>query len=101
KRDVLVAALGEAGLVAHRTEGTYFVTADIRARRTDGDAMAFCRSLPGEAGIVAIPASVLYDPRHADEGRHLVRFAFCKQMPTIETAAERLHAWGSRSRVDR
>ncbi|MFM9226845.1 MAG: pyridoxal phosphate-dependent aminotransferase [Actinomycetota bacterium] len=101
KRDVLVAALGEAGLVAHRTEGTYFVTADIRARRTDGDAMAFCRSLPGEAGIVAIPASVLYDPRHADEGRHLVRFAFCKQMPTIESAAERLRAWGSHLRVHR
>lgn len=99
KRDVLVEALGDAGLVAHRAEGTYFVTADIGARRADGDAMAFCRALPGEAGIVAIPASVLYDPRHAHEGRHLVRFAFCKQMPTIESAAERLREWASRSTV--
>lgn len=95
KRDVLVSALCDAGLVPHRTEGTYFVTADIRERRPDGDAMAFCRALPAEAGIVAIPASVLYDPRNAEAGRHLVRFAFCKQMPTMEEAAERLRRWGA------
>lgn len=96
KRDVLVDALRDVGLEPHRTEGTYFVTADVRTRRPDGDAMEFCRALPHEAGIVAIPASVLFDPRNAAAGRHLVRFAFCKRMPTIETAAERLRAWGHR-----
>ena len=96
KRDTLVAALHDAGLAPLRTEGTYFVTVDIRGRRPDGDSMAFCRALPHEAGIVAIPASVLYDPRHTDEGRHMVRFAFCKKMPTIDSAAERLRTWSPR-----
>ncbi|MFM9083238.1 MAG: amidase family protein, partial [Actinomycetota bacterium] len=39
---------------------------------------------PGVSAAVRKAADVL-----ADEGRHLVRFAFCKQMPTIESAAER------------
>jgi len=42
---------------------------------------------------VAIPASVLYDPSHETEGRHLVRFAFCKKIETINAAAERLGNW--------
>jgi N-succinyldiaminopimelate aminotransferase len=93
KRDVLHDALVESGLSPIRPSGTYFITADIRARRTDGDGLAFCRSLPTVAGIVAIPASVLYSPQNEHEGRHLVRFAFCKQRATIEEAASRLRSW--------
>jgi len=55
--------------------------------------LSFCRELPGQAGIVAIPAAVLYDPRHEAEGRHLVRFAFCKQLSTISRASEQLRVW--------
>lgn len=93
KRDMLMAALHGAGLRPVRPEGTYFIMCDIRGRRSDGDGLAFCRELPGTCGIVAIPASVLYDSRHAHEGTHAVRFAFCKKPATLEEACRRLEAW--------
>lgn len=93
KRNVLVAALADAGLRPQSTEGTYFVMCDVRGRQPDGDGDAFCRRMPGECGVVAIPAGVLYDPRHADLGRHMVRFAFCKRDDTIAEASERLRRW--------
>jgi N-succinyldiaminopimelate aminotransferase len=93
KRDVLVAALDTAGLHPHITEGTYFVMCDVRDRQPDGDGDAFCRRMAHECGVVAIPAGVLYDPRHTDEGRTLVRFAFCKRDETIAEAADRLTRW--------
>ena len=93
KRDVLMSALDACGLQPITPEGTYFITADIRDRRPDGDGVAFCRELPLLAGIVAIPAAVLYDLRHESEGRHLVRFAFCKELTTISRASDQLKAW--------
>lgn len=93
KRDIVQAALTDAGLSPITPQGTYFVTADISNRMKNPDSLEFCRSLPGECGVVAIPGGVLYDPRHADEGRHLVRFAFCKKQDTLLEAARRLKAW--------
>ncbi len=93
KRDVLMSALSDVGLLPIRPEGTYFITADIRQRRPDGDGMEFCRLLPAQCGVVAIPAAVLYDHRNELEGRHLVRFAFCKKIETIEAASRKLRAW--------
>ena len=93
KRDILMDALTAADLRPIRPEGTYFITADIRQRWPQGDAMDFCRALPASCGVVAIPGSVLYDPRHSDEGKHLVRFAFCKQDGTMKSASEKLRNW--------
>jgi len=93
KRDVLMGALHEAGLQPIHPEGTYFITADISQRWHHSDAMDFCRALPSACGVVAIPGSVLYDPRHSDEGKHLVRFAFCKQIETIRSASQKLRDW--------
>ena len=88
KRDRLVPGLEEAGFVVYPTSSTYFVTADIRQLRPDGDGMAFCRQLPHNCGVVAIPAEVLYANRAA--GRHIVRFAFCKRLDVIDEAVRRL-----------
>ena len=52
--------------------------------------MAFCRSLPDTAGIVAVPASAFY--MHPEHGAHLVRFACCKQLDVIDAAVDRLVA---------
>ena len=93
RRDILMSALDDAGLQPVRPEGTYFITADISARAPGADGVDFCRAMPRECGVVAIPAGVLYDPRNTHEGRNLVRFAFCKQDDTLEEAAARLRAW--------
>jgi N-succinyldiaminopimelate aminotransferase len=92
KRDVLLTGLTKAGLTTHKPEGTYFITADIRAVEPDGDGLAFCRRLPHSHGVVAIPNGVFYSPDNAPEGRHLVRFAFCKTVDLLERAVERLCA---------
>jgi len=90
KRDVLLTGLEKAGFTTYKPEGTYFVTADIRPVDPDGDGLAFCRRLPPTHGVVAIPNGVFYSPEHAHEGRHLVRFAFCKTFDLLERAVERL-----------
>ncbi|WP_229829930.1 pyridoxal phosphate-dependent aminotransferase [Actinoplanes ianthinogenes] len=90
-RDRLVAGLTTAGFGVLHAEGTYFVTADIRPLGgTDG--VAFCRELPGRSGVVAVPTQVFYD--HRDEGRHLIRFAFCKRPEVIDEAVDHLKALG-------
>lgn len=88
KRDRLRPGLDAAGFITHTPEATYFTTVDIRPVRPDGDGIAFCLELPEKIGVVAVPAQVFYaNPEH---GRHLVRFACCKQLDVIDAAVERL-----------
>ncbi|WP_306215924.1 pyridoxal phosphate-dependent aminotransferase [Actinoplanes sp. RD1] len=89
RRDRLVAGLTEAGFRVLPAEGTYFVTADIGPLAPeDMDGVAFCRTLPERCGVVAVPTQVFYD--HQEQGRQLIRFAFCKREDVIDEAARRL-----------
>ncbi|MBU3688928.1 MAG: aminotransferase [Acidimicrobiales bacterium mtb01] len=90
KRDRLMTGLAEAGFDVFKPAGTYFVTVDIRPIEPSGDGYAFCRSLPSRCGVVGIPNVVFYDRAHENEGRHLVRFAFCKRFELIDEAVTRL-----------
>jgi N-succinyldiaminopimelate aminotransferase len=90
KRDRLASGLEAAGFEVFVPQGTYFVTVDIRPVDPSGDGHAFCRSLPRRCGVVAVPNVVFYDREHRHEGRHLVRFAFCKRASSIDEAVERL-----------
>ena len=89
KRDRLSAGLRSTGLEVFEPAGTYFITADIRSIGHD-DGIAFCWDLPERIGVAAVPNVVMYD--NVDEGRHLVRFAFCKQHDVLDAAIERLRA---------
>jgi N-succinyldiaminopimelate aminotransferase len=95
KRDRLMSGLAAAGFDVFTPRGTYFVTVDIRSLRRDGDGYAFCRELPDRCGVVGVPNVVFYDRAHENEGRHLVRFAFCKRDAVIDEAVERLKKAGS------
>src|SRR6201996_4683211 len=88
KRDLMAAGLREIGFDVYQPDGTYFITADI-APLGEQDAMDFCRGLPDRAGVVAIPSAVFYDD-HPEEGRTLVRFAFCKRPEVLKEALSRL-----------
>ena len=88
KRDRLLPGLHQAGFTVYPTSGTYFVTVDIRPLRADGDGLTFCRELPHKCGVVAIPNEVFYANKR--EGRHLVRFAFCKRLEVLDEAVTRL-----------
>lgn len=87
KRDRLCNGLAAAGLEVFVPDGTYFVTTDIRpVGATDG--YEFCLSLPQRCGLVAVPNQVFYDS--VGTGRHLVRWAFCKEDDVLDIAIERL-----------
>jgi N-succinyldiaminopimelate aminotransferase len=87
KRDRLCAGLADAGFDVLRPAGTYFVTADITPLG-GVDGVEFCRTLPEQCGVVAVPTQVFYDDVSA--GRHLIRFAFCKRDEVLDEAVARL-----------
>jgi len=87
KRDLLCEGLRQLDVDVFVPEGTYFALTDVRRYGYD-DGLAFCLALPERAGVVAIPAQVFYDDQ--DQGRHLVRWAFCKETPVLEEALVRL-----------
>ncbi len=87
RRDLLCAGLTEAGFDIRVPAATYFVTADVRPFG-HADGVAFCRELPHDRGVVAVPTSVFYDDPAL--GRHLVRFAFCKDVELLDQAVGRL-----------
>ncbi len=88
RRRLLVGVLNEAGFTASEPEGTYFVMASFE-RLSDEDDRAFARRLVETHGVAAIPPSVFY-AGPSEDGRRLMRFAFCKRRETLERAAERL-----------
>jgi N-succinyldiaminopimelate aminotransferase len=90
QRDLLCAGLAESGFLVYPPDGTYFVTTDVRPLG-GADGVEFCRSLPHQAGVVAIPSAVLYDD--PDAGRTQVRFAFCKRPEVLQDALARIEKW--------
>ncbi len=90
RRDLLCAGLTKAGLTPRVPEGTYFAATDVSHLGWD-DGLEFCLALPERAGVVAIPTQVFYDdPDAPGAGRHLVRWAFCKESAVIEDGVRRL-----------
>ena len=92
RRDRLCGGLAQLDMRVFEPAGTYFVTTDVSAYG-HADGRAFCDALPVLAGVVAIPSQVFYDPAPdsgSDEGRHLVRWAFCKQRDVIDEGLRRL-----------
>jgi N-succinyldiaminopimelate aminotransferase len=87
KRDLLVDALGAAGLRVAVPDGTYFVVADAAPLGVD-DAIGFARTLPARAGVAAIPVQAFHDDPAA--APTLLRFAFCKRDEVLRDGAARL-----------
>ena len=96
RRDYLSRQLARLGFALRPPQGTYFVCADFRGFGFDDD-RAFVRHMIEKAGVAAIPPSVFYD--HPEEGRHYVRFAFCKKRETLEAAVARLETLSRRERA--
>ena len=88
RRDVMLRVLAEAGFeVASPPAGAYYVMADC-SHLGLGDDVATARYLVEHVGVAAVPgSSFVADPA---DGAHLLRFAFCKRVETLEAAGERL-----------
>lgn len=91
RRNALCRGLLDAGFKLEPPEGSYYVLADFSAisDQTDDE---FATWLTSEVGVAPVPGSSFFgDP---EQGRTLVRFAFCKQLETLREAANRLRAMG-------
>ncbi|MEM6795783.1 MAG: pyridoxal phosphate-dependent aminotransferase [Acidobacteriota bacterium] len=87
RRDFLCEGLRRVGFEVIEPAGSYFLVADIRPLGFRDD-VEFCRLLPELVGVAAIPPTAFYVDKKA--GRHLARFAFCKQQAVLEEGLERL-----------
>ncbi len=87
KRDLLAAGLAAIGFEVHRPQGTYFMMAGFDRFGFDDD-RAFCRHLVEQFGVAAIPPSVFY--HRPEDGKSLVRFAFCKDEAMLSEALDRM-----------
>ena len=87
RRDLLLAALRQAGFRAFTPRGAYYIMTDISGFGFHDD-LKFTEHLVREIGVAPVPGSSFYnDPR---DGAQQVRFAFCKRRATLDAAAERL-----------
>ena len=95
RRDVLYAALVEAGFKCAPPTGAYYILADF-SELSDKDDVTYAKWLArggrgdGGPGVATVPGSSFF--REPSLGRHLVRFAFCKRIETLRVAGERLNA---------
>jgi N-succinyldiaminopimelate aminotransferase len=90
RRSLLLEALQSMGLRVAVPRGAYYILGDF-TELWDGDDRSYVSHLIERCGVAAIPAGAFYTV-HSDEGRRLVRFAFCKRLETLSRAVERLHA---------
>jgi aspartate/methionine/tyrosine aminotransferase len=89
RRDVMMRVLAEVGFAADVPQGAYYVMADISPLGF-GDDVTTARHLVEHARVASVPGSSFFS--RPELGRHLVRFAFCKRLETLEAAGERLIA---------
>ncbi len=89
RRALMMATLEETGFEAIPPQGAYYVMADVSHLGLGSD-VETARHMVEKEGVAVVPGSSFFS--HPDLGRHLVRFAFCKRLETLEAAAERLRA---------
>lgn len=86
KRDLLCAALTDAGLTPSVPDGAYYVLADATPL-PGATAREKARALLAKTGVAAVAGSAFYSK---GRGENLLRFCFAKKDDAIAEAAERL-----------
>ncbi|HEV8197386.1 MAG TPA: aminotransferase class I/II-fold pyridoxal phosphate-dependent enzyme [Gemmatimonadales bacterium] len=89
RRDIMMAALLQAGFRCVAPEGAYYILADFSGL-SDLPAPDFARWLTIEGGIATVPGTSFWS-RPAD-GTRYTRFAFCKTHDLLDAAVRRLQA---------
>jgi aminotransferase len=91
KRDVICAALADAGLTPSIPTGAYYVLAD--STKIPGvDAKQKARRLLADTGIAAVAGSAFFaaDEKGVNPGENLLRFCFAKKDAELAEACRRL-----------
>ena len=91
RRDLLLGYLEQAGFVAWKPRGAYYILTDVaRFMKALGlpDDTAFAMWLVEELGVATVPGSSFY--AHSELGRTKIRFCFPKTEDVLRDAGERL-----------
>ena len=91
RRDLLCSALVAAGFRCTPPAGAYYVMSDFSSL-SDLPDDRFAEWLTTEHGVTPVPGSSFFS--RPEMGRRQVRFAFCKTLPLLEEAAQRLRGVG-------
>ncbi|HET7380135.1 MAG TPA: aminotransferase class I/II-fold pyridoxal phosphate-dependent enzyme, partial [Gaiellales bacterium] len=91
RRDLLCGALVQAGFRCTPPAGAYYVMSDFSSL-SDLPDDRFAEWLTTEHGVTPVPGSSFFS--RPEMGRRQVRFAFCKTLPMLEEAAQRLRGVG-------
>jgi len=89
RRDVMCRGLVEAGFQCAAPQGSYYILAGF-SDLSDLPDDEFSCWLTSEIGVAVVPGSSFYSS--PEDGRKLVRFAFCKTVDVLEEATQRLLA---------
>lgn len=89
---ILSSALEDVGFTFQRPQGAYYILASFEALRArmrgfDDDRQA-CETLIERAGVATIPGNSFFE--RPEDGCHLLRFCFAKDLPVLQVAADRL-----------
>ena len=87
RRDLLYRGLIAAGFRCDPPAGAYYILADF-SDISDKPDDEFAAWMTAQVGVASVPGSSFY--HNPADGRHLVRFAFCKTDDLLGEAAERL-----------
>jgi len=99
KRNQLCSVLQSVGLEPVVPEGSYFVLANISginpsiymdSKDSATKDFQFCRWLPQNIGVTAIPPTAFYTKKNSQLAENFVRFCFIKKDETLQEAEKRL-----------
>jgi aminotransferase len=88
RRDLLLNVLTTAGFECIKPAGAYYIMAGIRSLGGEDD-VAFALRLIERIGVASVPGSSFFRSGNHD-GSLYIRFCFCKQLTTLQMAAEKL-----------
>ena len=88
RRDYFLSVLQKAGFSCIKPQGAYYIMTGFE-NFSSADDVSFDRTMAERVGVAVVPGSSFYREGNC-EGRSLIRFCFCKQMSTLQAAAERL-----------
>ena len=90
KRDLLAKGLEDIGFNVLRSEGTYFLVADYSPLGEFDKDTDLCKTLIMDAGVGTVPFSAFYQQDTQSHANTFIRFCYCKENNTLDTAINRL-----------
>ena len=94
RRDKMMGILNTIGFRAQKPEGAYYVLADysnVPSKHSKKDSKSFAVWMTEKLRVAVVPGEVFYTiPGH---GYKTVRFAFPKQLSTLQAAADRMDSY--------